>query len=75
MCSRSASQTAEASALLDRAIAAAADVDPDLLARCSIDRVWVLWGHEDTGRRFAAELQALEIADEPKTLLEQASSP
>ena len=65
-------ETAEAAALLDRAMAVCAGSDPDLHARCAIDRVWVLWGHEETAPRYASEMQALVIAEQADTLLERA---
>jgi DNA-binding CsgD family transcriptional regulator len=65
-------QTTEAAALLDRAIAACAGSDPDLQGRCMIDRIWILWGHEQTGSRYASEMLATQVAAEPETLLEHA---
>lgn len=58
-------QTKAAAAALDEAVEAAEDVDPDLGARCVVDRIWVLWSHEDVGHRFMAEMDDLTVPEEP----------
>lgn len=65
-------ETKAAAAALDEAVEAAAGVDADLAARCVVDRIWVLWSHDDVGYRFVSEVEALTVTEEPDGFLEHA---
>ncbi|MDQ3569476.1 MAG: AAA family ATPase [Actinomycetota bacterium] len=64
----------EAVAALDEAIASGAGGDEDLLARCVVDRAWILWSHEDVGARFVAEMVGLAVDEKPEGFLQLALS-